>query len=394
MARDGARLRSEQRQALRDLAACRTAALGGHEEGCDACGQRRFAYNSCRNRHCPKCQASARARWLEARQAELLDVPYFHVVFTLPAELGPLALANQRVVYAFLFQAAAATLLQIAAQPQHLGAKIGFLAVLHTWGQNLMHHPHLHCVVPAGGFSADGQRWIEGRPNFFLPVRILSRVFRGKFMALLKQAFRSGRLRCCGDPSSRADADAFERLLDRSVRTDWVVYAKPPFGGARQVLKYLARYTHRTAISNARLSAFDGERVAFQWKDYADGNQQKTMTLTSREFTRRFLMHVLPRGFTRIRYFGYLANRHRREKLAAARQLLGREAHRLPAEPPPQPVASAEPADELDAVARCSVCSAGRMQRLTELTPYAPPKLRWLLPRAARSQRHPWSDTS
>ncbi len=316
-------MRSEQCQALRDLAACRTAALGGHEEACDACDHRRFAYNSCRNRHCPKCQASARARWLEARQAELLDVPYFHVVFTLPAELGPLALANGRIVYGILFQAASETLLQIAAQPQHLGAKIGFLAVLHTWGQNLMHHPHLHCVVPAGGFSADGQQWIDGRANFFLPMRILSRVFRGKFIARLKQAFHSGQLRFFGKLRGLADGQAFERLLDLSVRTDWVVYAKPPFGGARQVLKYLARYTHRTAISNSRLTAFDGQRVSYQWKDYADDNRQKTMTLSADEFVRRFLMHVLPRGFTRVRYYGFLANRHRSEKIAAARRLIG-----------------------------------------------------------------------
>ena len=390
MARDGAVLRNEQRQALRDLAACRTAALGGHEEACDACGDRRFAYNSCRNRHCPKCQASARARWLEARQAELLDVPYFHVVFTLPAELGPLALANQRIVYRILFQAASETLLQIAAQPKHLGAKIGFLAVLHTWGQNLMHHPHLHCVVPAGGFSADGQQWIQGRANFFLPVRILSRVFRGKFIARLKQAFCSGQLRFFGMLRRHADGQAFERLLDQSVRTDWVVYTKPPFGGAQQVLKYLARYTHRTAISNSRLTAFDGQRVSFQWKDYADDNRQKSMTLSADEFVRRFLMHVLPRGFTRIRYYGFLANRHRSEKVAAARRLIGGPMI-APSADSSEP---ALPSDDSQVEVACTVCGAGRIQRVATLSPQAPTALRWLLPRALRHERPRWSDTS
>jgi hypothetical protein len=283
-----------------------------------------------------------------------------------------------------LFQAASETLLQIAAQPPHLGAKIGFLAILHTWGQNLMHHPHLHCVVPAGGFSADSQQWIEGRANFYLPVRILSRVFRGKFIARLKQAFRSGRLRCCGD------ADAFERLLNRSVRTDLVVYAKPPFGGAQQVLKYLARYTHRTAISNSRLTSFDGQHVSFQWKDYAFDNRQKSMTLSAEEFVRRFLMHVLPRGFTRIRYYGFLANRHRSEKIAAARRLIGG--------PPIAPLADssepASPSDDGPVAVTCTVCGAGRIQRVATLSPQASPALRWLLPRALRHARPRWSDTS
>ena len=325
-----------------------------------------------------------------ARQAELLDVPYLHVVFTLPAELGPLALANGRIVYGILFQAASETLLQIAAQPQHLGAKIGFLAVLHTWGQNLMHHPHLHCVVPAGGFSADDQRWIEGCANFFLPARVLSRVFRGKFIARLKQAFRSGQLRFFGRLRGLADDQAFERLLDLSVRTDWVVYAKPPFGGARQVLKYLARYTHRTAISNSRMTAFDGERVSYQWKDYADDNRQKTMTLSADEFVRRFLMHVLPRGFTRVRYYGFLANRHRSEKIAAARRLIGGttfDSSTDSSEP------TAPPGKDQVSVA-CPVCGAGLIQRVAELMPQAPTAFRWLLPRAMHHERPRWSDTS
>jgi hypothetical protein len=245
-------------------------------------------------------------------------------------------------------------------------------------------------VVPAGGFSADGQQWIKGRSNFFLPVCILSRVFRGKFIARLKQAFRSGWLRCCGQPSSRADAEAFEQLLNRSVRTHWVVYAKPPFGGAQQVLKYLARYTHRTAISNSRLTAFDGGRVSFQWKDYADGNRQKSMTLSAEEFVRRFLMHVLPRGFTRIRYYGFLANRHRSEKVAAARRLIDGTT----IAPSTDSSAPFSPCDDNQAAVACTVCRAGRIQRVATLLPQAPMALRWLLPRALRHARPRCSDTS
>lgn len=370
-------LRSEQRRAIKDIAACRTAALGGHEEACDACGLRRFAYNSCRNRHCPKCRASARARWLEARSAELLDVPYFHVVFTLPAEFGPLALQNKRIVYGLLFQAVSETLLQIAAQPEHLGAKIGFLAVLHTWGQNLLHHPHLHCVVPAGGLSADGQSWISSRDGFFLPVRVLSRVFRGTFIALVKRAHERGRLLFSGSLRPLADRAAFERLVDQAVRTDWVVYAKPPFGGPRQVLKYLARYTHRVAISNARLAAFDGQRVSFRWKDYADGSRQKMMTLHADEFLRRFLMHVLPKGFLHIRYYGFLANRHRQQKLAAIRQLLGAASPISSPESVPQ---AALPSSEAASGELCPVCRVGRLQKTATLAPQAPSSQRWLLP--------------
>lgn len=251
-----------------------------------------------------------------------------------------------------------------------------------------MHHPHLHCVVPAGGFSADGRSWIEGRANFFLPVRVLSRVFRGKFISLLKEAFREGRLRSCSAPNGRTEE--FERLVDRAVRTDWVVYAKPPFGGARQVLKYLARYTHRTAISNARLSAFDGERVSFQWKDYADGDRRKTMTLMATEFTRRFLMHVLPRGFTRIRYYGFLANRHRSEKIAAARRLIGDATVATLADPSEH---APPPAGDGVLVA-CPACGAGRIQKIVTLAPQAPAALRWLLPRVIRCERPRWSDSS
>jgi hypothetical protein len=358
--RYGDTLSPAQRRALGDIAACRTAALGGHVEECDRCGHRQIAYNSCRNRHCPKCQASAAARWMEARRAELLPVPYFHVVFTLPTVLGPIALQNPRVVYGLLFRAATETLLQIAADPKHLGAEIGFLAVLHTWGQNLEHHPHVHCVVPGGGPSPDGSRWVACRPGFFLPVRVLRRVFRGKLLSLLRTAFDRGRLAFHGKLRPWADAREFRRRLAASARTEWVVYAKPPFGGPEQVLKYLALYTHRVAISNQRLTALEGDEVKFLWKDYAHEGKQKSMRLKAVEFIRRFLLHVLPSGFVRIRHYGFLANRSCREKLALCRALLG-------AATGPEPVA-AEPAAEPRRVAEgqtvvnvCPACGKGQL---------------------------------
>jgi hypothetical protein len=353
-------LSSEQRRALFDIAACRTAVLGGHVEGCDRCGHRRIAYNSCRNRHCPKCQATAAAQWMEARDEELLPVEYFHVVFTLPAALGPIALQNPREVYGLLFRAAAETLQRIAADPKHLGAEIGFLAVLHTWGQNLQHHPHVHCVVPGGGLSSDGTRWIACRPGFFLPVRVLSRVFRGKFLALLRAAFDRGELAFHGTLRALADTGAFRRRLLASARTEWVVYAKPPFGGPRQVLKYLARYTHRAAISNRRLVALEDDEVQFRWKDYARGGGPKTMTLKATEFIRRFLLHVLPSGFVRIRHYGFLANRVCREKLARCRALLGAGTTPEPLAADPSAGAK-EPVERLLVAKVCPSCGEGRM---------------------------------
>src|SRR3954452_776590 len=320
--RYGDTLSPEQRRALRDIAACRTAALGGHVEECDRCGHQRIAYNSCRNRHCPKCQATAAARWMEARGAELLPVEYFHVVFTLPPALAPIALQDPREVYNILFRAAAETLRQIAADPKHLGAEIGFLAVLHTWGQNLQHHPHVHCVVPGGGLSPDGSRWIASRPGFLFPVEVLSRVFRGKFLSSLRSAFDQGKLSFHGKLGALNDPLAFQRRLTAGAKTEWVVHAKPPWGGPEQVLKYLARYTHRVAISNRRLVALEGDEVRFLWKDYAHGGEKKTMTLNAIEFIRRFLLHVLPTGFVRIRHYGFLANRLCREKLEICRALL------------------------------------------------------------------------
>jgi hypothetical protein len=290
-----------QQRILHDLARCRTAALGGHTQQCTACGHEVIAYNSCRNRHCPKCQGRARARWLAARAAELLPVPYFHVVFTLPAALAPLALRNKRLLYGMLFRAVAATLRTIARDPQHLGADLGFLTVLHTWGQTLQHHPHVHCVVPGGGLARDGRRWVACRPQFFLPVRVLSRYFRHRFLRLLRAARQQGKLAYHGQLAHLADPTAWARWVDGLTRTEWVVYAKPPFGGPRQVLKYLARYTHRVAIANHRLVSLADGRVTFQWKDYAHGQRWRTMTLDAVEFLRRFLLHALPRGLQRIR---------------------------------------------------------------------------------------------
>jgi hypothetical protein len=339
LAKYGGSLTAAQRQALRALSVCRTAALGGHVQRCADCGQERIAYNSCRNRHCPKCQALARARWLEREAELLLPVEYHHVVFTLPAEVAELALANPKVCYDALFQAASATLRDVAANPKRLGAQLGILLVLHTWGQNLHHHPHVHGVVTGGGLSCAERgvvdanpRWRSCRPGFLLPVRVLSRVFRGKHLQLLRVAFDQGKLRFPGRLEPLAEAGAFVRWLTPLYRKEWVVYAKRPFGGPAQVLKYLARYTHRVAISNARLvsmtpSPLGGEgrgegRVTFRYKDYADAHRAKTMTLSAEEFLRRFVQHVLPRGFVKIRHYGLLANRPRAEKLALSRRLL------------------------------------------------------------------------
>src|SRR6516164_1508487 len=301
-----------QRKAFDDIRACRTAALGGHVDQCDQCGHCAISYNSCRNRSCPKCQAAARAQWLAEREAELLPVEYFHVVFTLPQQIARLALQNARRIYSILFRAVAETLLTIAADPKRLGAAIGFLAVLHTWGQNLHLHPHLHCVVPGGGVSSDGVRWIGcKKSSFFLPVKVLSSRFRRLFLTYLITAFQQGRLKFHGQLAGLAWSSAFHALCQQVRRTPWVVFAKPPFGGPEQVLKYLARYTHRVAISNRRLLSLEDGRVSFEYKDYAEGNKTKVMTLEATEFIRRFLLHVLPTGFVRIRQFGFLANRTR-----------------------------------------------------------------------------------
>jgi len=311
------------------IEACRTPVLGGHVEQCGDCGLVRCAYNSCRNRHCPKCQGMARAAWLEARQAELLPVPYFHVVFTLPPAAAEIAFQNKRAVYAILFQTAAEALRSVAADPRHLGAEIGAIAVLHTWGQTLQHHPHLHCIVPGGGLSPDGARWVACRPGFFLPVRVLSQRFRDLFVARLAAAEAAGELRFSGTLAALAEPDIFAGRLGALRGIDWVVYAKPPFAGPAPVLAYLGRYTHRVAIANSRLTRLADGEVDFSWKDYRHHGKTKTMTLSADEFIRRFLLHTVPDGFHRIRNVGFLANGHRTAKLALCRTLL--------AVPPPEP---------------------------------------------------------
>ena len=346
------------------ITACRTAALGGHVERCDsaACGFTRVAYNSCRNRHCPKCQSGAARDWLAERSADLLPVEYFHVVFTLPAPVAAIAKQNKAVVYGLLFEAASETLKTIAADPRHLGAEIGMTMVLHTWGQTLTYHPHVHVIVPGGGLSPDQGTWIGCRPGFFLPVKVLQRLYRRLFLAKLATAHAAGRLQFFDALASLSDARIFARTIAPARRIAWIVYAKKPFAGPEQVLRYLARYTHRIAISNRRLTTLDDTSVSFTWKDYRDGAKQKCMTLGAHEFIRRFLLHVLPDGFQRIRHYGFLANGHRKAKLAVIRHLLNAVK--------PEPTAAGSPPDEPAATAPDTTpscpCCGGRM-RITEI---------------------------
>src|ERR1700756_1239471 len=317
-------LRWKHIKVLLAIRRCRTAALGGHLDECTRCGYRAtISYNSCRNRHCPKCQIAARERWIAARQRELLPTRYVHVVFTLPPQLATLALQNKKVVYDLLFRASAETLLEVACDPKHLGAEIGFFTVLHTWNQKLGLHPHVHCVIPAGGLSLDHAHWVKSRDRFFLPIHVLRRVFRGKFVAALRQGFQEGQLSFHGNLTCLAQPKTFAACLRPLFRKDWVVYSKPPFGGPEYVLQYLGRYTHRVAISNHRLVSFAGGKVTFRWRDSAHNNEQKLLTLSVDEFLRRFLLHLLPRGFVRIRNFGLLANRRRATTLPLCFQLLG-----------------------------------------------------------------------
>jgi putative transposase/transposase-like zinc-binding protein len=320
---------------------CRTATLGGHLDRCCHCGYEATSFNSCRSRYCPKCQTNARNKWLAERGKELLPVKYVHVVFTIPHQLSWLTLQNKKVVYDLLFRASTATLLEIAADPKHLGAEIGFLSVLHTWGQNLQHHPHIHCVIPVGGLSPDHTQWVHPRYPFFLPVKVLGRVFRGKFIVGLKHAFCQHRLVFPGSLNPLAEAKAFHAFLRPLFRQDWVVYSKRPFGGPQHVLQYLARYTHRVAISNHRIVNVTDGKVTFRWKDYAHKNKQKLMTITAEEFLRRFLLHTLPRGFVRIRFCGFLANRRRGAALPFCQTLLRTRPSPttfIPANPPCQGV--------------------------------------------------------
>jgi len=367
--RENHRLLREQERAIDAIVNCRTAALGGHVEECGQCSHTRISYNSCRNRHCPKCQSLARAKWVEARKEELLPVEYFHVVFTVPEQIAQIAFYNRKAVYDILFHATAETLNTIARDPRHLGAEIGFFAVLHTWGQNLLHHPHLHCVVPGGGICPDGERWVSCLSGFFLPVKVLSRLFRRLFLERLEAAFRKGKLHFFGDLEELRAPDRFAGYLAPLRDAEWVVYAKPPFGGPRQAIEYLGRYTHRVALSNQRLLDVKHGRVTFQWKDYRSKDQQRSrvMELGSDEFIRRFLMHVLPTGFQRIRFFGWFANRHRKARLAICRRLLAAPMADLL--PNPDDYRSFSPAPTAESIPRCPVCGKGGMIRVLTLPP-------------------------
>jgi hypothetical protein len=378
----GASMAVPQRRVMTAIEVCRTAVLGGHLEQCDHCGHQRNAYNSCGNRHCPKCQSLVRAQWLEDRQSELLDTQYFHVVFTVPEQIATIAYQNKRELYGILFRAAAETLRTIAADPEHLGAEIGFFTVLHTWGSNLLHHPHLHCVVAGGGLSADGSQWICCRDGFFLSVRVLSRLFRRLFLEYLVKAFDAGKLEFFSSLQPLRDPSSFLDYLAPLREAEWVVYAKRPFAGPEQVLDYVGRYTHRVAISNNRLLGIAEGTVTFRYKDYRHDAQQKTMTLQAEEFIRRFLLHVLPEGFQRIRYYGFLANRYRVQKLAHCRELLGMPAaDRTTSEVNKD---YSERYEELTgfSLSVCPVCHQGRMLVIE------------VLPRSPRGHPTPIKDTS
>jgi len=367
----GASLSIAQRRVMTAIEVCRTAVLGGHLEQCDHCGHQRNAYNSCADRHCPKCQSFARFKWLQERQAELLNAQYFHVVFTLPQQIAAIAYQNKRELYGILFRATAQTLLTIAADPKHLGAEIGFFAVLHTWGSNLLHHPHLHCVVPGGGLSRDGTQWISCQAGFFLPVGVLSRLFRRLFLEYLVKAFDAAKLQFFSSLELLRDRSRFLDYLAPLREAEWVVYAKRPFAGPEQVLDYVGRYTHRVAISNNRLLDIAEDKVTFRYKDYRHDAQQKTMTLEAEEFIRRFLLHVLPEGFQRIRYYGFLANRYREEKLARCRELLD-----MPAPEPPALEGAKDYRERFQeligpSLGECPACHQGRML-VIEILPRSP----------------------
>ena len=355
---------------MRAIEVCRTAALGGHKDQCDHCGHLEISYNSCRNRHCPKCQTLRKEKWIEARRKDLLPIEYFHVVFTLPAELNPLVSMNPQLLYDLLFHSASETLAELASDPKHLGAKVGMIGILHTWGQNLMDHPHLHWIVTGGGLSSDGRRWRSCRKGFFIPIRVLSALFRGKFLSLLKEGFQRGdlvfpaHLRHLQDP---ADFETFRRHL---YRKKWVVYCKPPFDGPEGVLQYFGRYTHRIAISNNRLLTLQDGKVSFLWRDYADHNRQKTMTLKADEFIRRFLLHVLPARYVRIRHFGLLANRNRKDHIALCRKIL--EDGKTVTKENDRPETWQEQLLRICGidVTICPVCQKGRMFRIELLRPY------------------------
>jgi hypothetical protein len=365
-------------RAMHAIEACRTAVLGGHKDKCDNCGHLEISYNSCRNRHCPKCQTLKKERWIEARGEDLLPIQYFHVVFTIPSELNRLVLMNRKVMYDLLFRSVSETLMELANDQKYLGARIGAIGILHTWGQNLMDHPHIHCIVTGGGLSADGNHWVSCRKGFFLPVRVMSALFRGKFLGYLKNCFKRGVLVFPGSICQLKEPGNFEIFRKQFYDKKWVVYCKPPFGGPMGVLQYLGRYTHRIAISNNRILTNQDGNVSFLWRDYADGNRQKTMILKAAEFIRRFLLHVLPERYVRIRHFGLLANRSRKDNMAVCRKIIGGG----------KTVAKESTKQEtwqeqllricgID-VNTCPVCQKGRMSRVALLNPLrcnSPPML-------------------
>ena len=367
--RSAHRLPLNHLRVMRAVEVCRTAALGGHKDRCDSCGHIEISYNSCRNRHCPKCQTLQKEKWIEARGEDLLPIQYFHVVFTIPSELNALVIMNQKVMYDLLFRSVSETLMELSVNPKHLGARIGFMGVLHTWGQNLMDHPHVHCVVTGGGLSSEGTHWVSCREKFFIPVRVMSALFRGKFLSHLKGVFESGGLIFPGSIGHLSDPHAFEISRRRLYHKKWVVYCKPPFDGAEGVLQYLGRYTHRIAISNNRIISAEGGTVTFRWRDYADGNKQKVMTLKAEEFIRRFLLHVLPNRYVRLRHFGLLANRSRKDNITLCRELLGTD--RTETKEKDRKETWQEQLLRITGidVFACPVCRTGRMFKIDELPP-------------------------
>jgi len=377
--RESHKLPRNHLRVMRAIEVCRTVALGGHKDKCDNCGHLEISYNSCRNRHCPKCQTLAKEKWIEARGEDLLPIEYFHVVFTIPSELNLLVSMNRKVMYDLFFRTASETIDELVNDPKHLGAKAGVIGILHTWGQNLMDHPHIHCIVTGGGLSTDGDRWVSCRKGFFIPVRVMSALFRGKFLDLLKTSFESGDLLFPGSISHLKELGAFESFRKHLYHKKWVVYCKPPFDGPKGVLKYLGRYTHRIAISNNRILSNRDGRVSFSWRDYADDNRQKTMNLTADEFIRRFLLHILPARYVRIRHFGLLGNRNRKNNIALCREFLGTgktvTKEKIKQETWQEQLLRICGID----VTHCPVCQKGRMCRVERLLPVrcnSPPELR------------------
>ena len=354
---------------MRAVEVCRTAVLGGHKDKCDSCGHIEISYNSCRNRHCPKCQTLQKEKWIEARNEDLLPIQYFHVVFTIPSELNPLVIMNQKVLYNLMFRSVSETLMALSNNPKHLGARIGFIGILHTWGQNLMDHPHVHCVVTGGGLSTAGNSWVSCRQRFFIPVRVMSALFRGKFLARLKDTFESGELIFPGGIGHLKEPHVFESFRKQFYHKNWVVYCKPPFDGVGGVLQYLGRYTHRIAISNNRILNLQDGHVTFRWRDYSDGNKQKTMTLKVDEFIRRYLLHVLPNRYVRIRHFGLLANRSRKDNITLCREHLGTSTTIKPEKENKETWQEQLLRITGIDVTTCPVCRKGRMFRVDELLP-------------------------